>query len=130
MCFNCGKRLSQQDQPSSTMAQPQIPSTLPPLPPATGLPWSAEVIEAHRGLSSAFRTSQRALNLDESDPIQLGHHLKQAETFMTSIVEVLSIQVDNPLPPWYIKTIREAVTLIVEGLHIALSQATIACVIS
>lgn len=112
--------------PSFTLAQSQIPSILPSLPPATGLPWSAEIIEAHHGLVSAFRTSRRALNLDESDPIQLGHHLKQAETFMASIVEVLSTHADNPLPLEYIETIREAVTLLVDGLHVALSQSTIA----
>lgn len=110
------------------MAQSRIPSTLPPLPPATGLPWSAEVIRAHHGLVSAFRTSWGALNLDESDPISLGHHLKQAETFMASVVEVLSIQMDNPLPSEYIETIRGAVTLLVDGLQIALSQATLVCV--
>ena len=102
-----------------------IPSTLPPLPPTTGLPWSAEVIRAHHDLVSAFRALSGALNLDESDPISLGHHLKQAETFMTSIVEVLSVQVDNPLPPEYIEAIRGAVTSLVDGLQVALSQATL-----
>ncbi|KAF9643390.1 hypothetical protein BDM02DRAFT_3191714 [Thelephora ganbajun] len=108
----------------STLAQSEIPSTLPPLPPATVLPWSAEIIQAHCGLVSAFVTSYGALNLDESDPIWLGHHLKQAETFMTSIVDVLSIQMDNPLPPKYIETIREAVKSLVDGLKVALGQAT------
>jgi len=111
------------------MAQSRIPSALPPLPSATGLPWSAEIVEAHRGLVSAFRTSRRALNLDESDPIRLGHHLKQAETFMTSIVEVLSAHIDNPLPSEYIESIKEAVGLLVDGLQVALGQATLAFVV-
>ena len=114
---------------SSTSAQSEIPMALPPLPPAGGLPWSPEIISAHRGLVSAFRTSQRALNLNESDPIRLGHHLKQAETFMTSIIEVLSVQTDNPLPPGYIESIRQAVELLVDGLRVALDQATLMCVI-
>lgn len=107
-----------------------IPSNLPPLPPATTVPWSAEVIEAHRGLVSTFGISYRALNLDESDPIRLGHHLKQAETFMTSIVDVLGAQQVNPLPPEYIATVREAVMLLVGGLKAALGEATSALVIS
>lgn len=106
-----------------------IPSSLPPLPSATAAPWSAEVIEAHRGLASTFGISYRALNLDESDPIRLGHHLKQAETFMTSIVDVLSIQQDNPLPPEYIATIKEAVTSLVDGLRVALNEAASALVV-
>ena len=48
---------------------------------------------------------------------------------MTSIVEVLSIQMDNPLPPGYIETIREAVISLVNGLQVALSQATLVFVI-
>jgi len=112
------------------MTEPKIPSTLPPLPPPSTLPWSAEIINAHRGLVSAFETSYRALNLDESDPIRLGHHLKQAETFIASIVDVLSIQTDNPFPPEYVEVIRRAVALLVDGLRVALSQATSAFVIS
>jgi len=49
---------------------------------------------------------------------------------MASIVNILSAHVDNPLSPEYIETIREAVTLLVDGLRIALSQATLAFVIS
>ena len=108
---------------------PKISLTLPSLPPALVLPWSAEVVEAHRGLTSAFLTSQRALNLDESDPIRLGHHLKLAETFMTSIVNALNLQTDNPLPPEYIRTIGESVELLIKGLRVAYSQATLAYVI-
>ena len=56
----------------STLAnQPEILSTLPSLPPATALPWSAEIIQAQCGLVSAFGISYRALNLDESDPFAL-----------------------------------------------------------
>jgi len=111
------------------LAQSMIPSALPPLPPATRLPWSAEVIEAHRGLVSTFGTSYRALNLDESDPIRLGHHLKQADTFMASIIDVLSVQEANPLPNEYIETVRGAVTLLVDGLRVALNDATSAFVV-
>ena len=110
--------------------QLNIPSTLPPLPPATALPWSAEVVQAHRGLVSAFESSYRALNLDESDPIRLGHHLKQAETFMASIAEVLSFQTENPLPLQYTETVNSAVGELIKGLRIALNQATTASVIS
>lgn len=107
------------------MAQSKIPSTLPSLPPTAGLPWPAEIINAHSGLASAFTASWRALNLDESDPIRIGHHLKQAETFMASIVEVLSTQTSNPLPPEYTGALREAVNSLVDGLQIALGQATL-----
>ena len=113
----------------STLARTNIPSGLPPLPPATTVPWSAEVIEAHRGLVSTFGISYRALNLDESDPIRLGHHLKQAETFMASIVDVLGVQQVNPLPTTYIETIREAVISLTDGLRATLSKATSAFVI-
>jgi len=107
----------------------KIPSTLPPLPPATALPWSAEIVQAHQGLVLAFGSSYRALNLDESDPIRLGHHLKQAETFMVSIVDVFGVQTDNPLPTEFIKVIRGAVTSLVSGLQDALSQSTLAFVV-
>lgn len=112
----------------SIMAESQIPLILPELPPATCLPWSADVVEAHRGLVSAFRISRAALNLDESDPIRLGHHLQNAEVFMLSIVEVLSLQTVNPLPPEYIEAISNAITLLVDGLRVALRDATTAFV--
>jgi len=111
------------------MSQSKIPSTLPPLPPATISPWPAEIIQAHYGLISSFESSYRALNLDESDPIRLGHHLRQAETFMTSIVDALSFQTDNPLPPEYVETMKGAVASLIRGLQSALSQATAAFVI-
>lgn len=109
---------------SSDLANAGIPLALPPLPPATTLPWSAEVVQAHRGLVSAFGISYRALNLDESDAIRLGHHVKQAKTFMTSIVDVFDAQTHNPLPTDYIKTLRRAVELLIDGLQVALSRAT------
>ena len=114
---------------SSLPIKAPIPSSLPPLPVSTTLPWSAEIIQAHRGLTSSFGISYRALNLDESDPIRLGHHLKQAETFMSSIVDALSLQEQNPLPTEYIESLEEAVELLVDGLRDALSQATLALVI-
>jgi hypothetical protein len=114
----------------STPTKPKIPLMIPPLPPAADIPWTADVIQAHCGLASAFGTSYRALNLDESDPIRLGHHLKQAETFMTSIVNVFSTQTDNPLPAWYIETIGWAVESLADGLRDALSRATLMFVIS
>ena len=113
--------------PSFTMAQSQIPLALPSLPHAIDVPWSAEIVEAHNGLTSTFRTSRAALNLDESDPIRLGHHLKQAETFMVSIVEVLGHQT---LPHEYIEAISGAVSSLVLGLRQALTEATAAFVIS
>lgn len=111
----------------STTTCAEIPPTLPPLPPASTLPWSPEIVQAHRGLVSTYMTSYRALNLDESDPIRLGHHLKQGETFMTSIVDVLSTQANNPLPPEYIEEIRGAVESLTDGLRGALLQATSLC---
>ena len=107
----------------------QIPSSLPPLPASTTQPWAAEIIQAHHGLSSSFGIAYRALNLDESDPIRLGHHLKQAETFMSSIVNALALQEHNPLPTDYLESLQGAVELLVDGLKDALSQATLALVI-
>lgn len=112
----------------SPSAKRQIPSSLPPLPTPLTQPWSAEIIQAHRGLVSSFGISYRALNLDESDPIWLGHHLKQAETFMSSIVNALALQEHNPLPTVYIEALREAVELLVDGLKDVLGQATLAFV--
>ena len=114
---------------SSLPIKAQIPSSLPPLPVSTTQPWSADIIQAHRSLTSSFGISYRALNLDESDPIRLGHHLKPAETFMCSIVDALSLQEHNPLPAEYIGSLEEAVELLVDGLKDALSQATLALVI-
>lgn len=110
------------------MVQHDLPSVFPPLPPADILPWPAEVVEAHRSLSSTFLTSRRALHSDESDPVRLGHHLKQVETFMTSIVNVLGIQGNAPLPPTYVEMVKSTVDLLVDRLRIAVSHATSACV--
>jgi len=102
----------------------KIPLALPSLPLSPSAPWSAEVTGAHRGLSAAFLASRRAIDLDESDPIRLGHHIKQAETFMTSIIDVLGSQSDSPLPPSYIETIRDSTTQLISGLHAAHNRAT------
>jgi len=101
----------------------EIPPTLPPLPHAPSVPWSAGVVEAYRGLNAAFLTSRRALNLDESDPIRLGHHIKQAETFMASIIDALDSQTDNPLPPSHIREVRDSFALLIDGLRTAHDQA-------
>jgi hypothetical protein len=106
----------------------KIPSALPPLPRAPSTPWSAEVVEAHNGLTAAFLASRRALNLDESDPIRLGHHIQQAVTFMTSIVDVLGSETSNPLPPNYIAETRGSIALLIDGLRTAHSQAASAYV--
>ena len=106
----------------------KIPSTLPPLPRAPSTPWLAEVVEAHNGLTAAFLASQRALNLDESDPIRLGHHIQQAETFMTSIANVLGSETGNPLPPNYITETKSSIALLIDGLRTAHSQAASAYV--
>ena len=104
-----------------------ILSSLPELPPSTGPPWSAEVVQAHRGLHAAFRASRTALNLDESDPIRLGHHLHQAKTFMTSIIDVLARQTTNPLPPGYIRGISETTLALVDALQTAFTEASARC---
>ena len=106
-----------------------IPPELPELPPSTTLPWPAEVVQAHCELQAGFRVSQAALNLDESDPIRLGHHLQRAKTIMVPVVEVLRRKKSNPLPPTYIKGITESVFALVEGLQLALTKATAACVL-
>jgi hypothetical protein len=98
----------------------------PSLPPSNVLPWSADVVSAHQGLSSAYLASQRALKLDESDPIRLGHHLKQAETFMRSIVDALACESANPLPDEHIGIIRELVDRLAVDLRVAHKQATVA----
>jgi len=101
----------------------EIPPTLPPLPHAPSVPWSAGVVEAYRGLAAGFLASRRALDLDESDPIRLGHHIKHAETFMTSIINVLGSQADNPLPPGHIREVKDSFRLLIDGLHVAHDQA-------
>jgi hypothetical protein len=101
-----------------------IPDTLPTLPPYVGHPWPAEVVQAHRGLCTAFRASRTALNLDESDPIRLGHHLHQAKTFMVSIVDVLGRQTANPLPSGYIDEVSEATLALIDGLQMAFTEAS------
>ena len=111
---------------SSVTTEPQIPLTLPGLPYATNIPWSAEIVEAHRGLTSAFRTSQAALNLNESDPIRLRHHIKQAKTFMVSIINVPGHQTTNPFPQEYIGTLSRMVSLLLAGLQLALTESTVA----
>lgn len=49
---------------------------------------------------------------------------------MSSIINVLALHEDNPLPMDYIGGLSEAVELLVDGLKDALSQATMAFVIS
>ena len=119
-----GLILCHRSRPISMLVKPQIPPILPDLPWAAGLLWSAEVVKAHCGLSSAYNTSRAALNLDESDPIRLGHHLQHAKTFMLSIVEVLGLQTTNPLPLEYLQVLDAAVSSLVDGLRVALGEAT------
>jgi len=104
--------------------QSSIPQALPDLPSSVGTPWSAEVVQAHRGLHSAYRTSRAALNLDKSDPIRLGHHLHHATTYMVSIAEVLGLKESNPLPLAYIREIGQAIGMLVGGLREALAEST------
>lgn len=86
--------------------QPVIPNQLPDLPSPTTLPWSAEITQAYQGLQSGYRASKAAINLDESDPIRLGHHLHQAKAVMVPIVEALESHHSNPLPHAFIKGVR------------------------
>ena len=115
--------------PSMPLSHP-ILQELPDLPPSVGLPWPAEVIQAHRGLQAGFRASQAALNLDESDPIRLGHHLHQAKTAMVPVVEALRRQKSNPLPSMHIEKITMAIFTLVNKLQSALAESTAACVTS
>jgi hypothetical protein len=114
--------------PPSMPLHPLILKCLPDLPPSTGHPWSAEVVQAHRELHAGFRASRAALNLDESDPIRLGHHLHQARAIMVPVVEALRRQRSNPLPPTYIEEISEAILALVGGLQSALAESTVTCV--
>lgn len=107
-----------------------IPHTLPDLPSSVGTPWPAEVVQAHRGLHAAYRTSRAALNLDESDPIRLGHHLHHARTYMVSIAEVFGLETSTPLPSGYIREISQAITGLVGGLQAALAESTAVYVFS
>jgi hypothetical protein len=102
---------------------PAVPLALPTLPPAAGAPWSAEIVNAHQGLTSTFRISRAALNLDESDPIRLGHHLERTEVFMSSIVEVLASHTINPLPRQYIDELRSTVSTLAKELQQVLQEA-------
>ena len=79
-------------------------------------------MEAHHGLASAFKISRATLNLDESDPIQLGHHLQHTKTFMLSIIEVLGHQMTNSLLLEYIKGLHHTVSSLVDGLQSALNE--------
>ena len=105
-----------------------VPTTLPELPTSTGPPWPAEVVQAHRGLHAAFRASRTALNLDESDPIHLGHHLHQAKTFMTLIIGMLAQQTMNPLPSEYIGEIGATTLTLIDALQTAFADASARCV--
>ena len=49
---------------------------------------------------------------------------------MIPVVEVLGRQTSNPLPQNYIEGITEAVSTLVDGLQLALTESTTACVIS
>ena len=113
--------------PSMPLLYP-ILQELPGLPPSIGLPWPAEVVQAHHGLQAGFRASRAALNLDESDPIRLGHHLHQVKTAMVPVVEALGRQTSNPLPPVHIEKITEAIFALVDGLQLALVKSTAACI--
>ena len=109
------------------MPHPHIPPELPDLPPSTGLPWPAEVIQAHNGLQAGFRVSRTALNLDESNPIRLGHHLQQVKMVMVPVLEALARQTSN-LPLAYVTGVTEAVFALFEGLQSALAESTMAYV--
>lgn len=113
--------------PTMTPRSPLL-KQLPNLPSSIILPWSAEVVQAYRRLQAGYRASQTALNLDESDPIRLGHHLHQVKTVMIPVVEVLGQQSSNPLPPVFTREISEAVLELVDGLQSAFEESTAAYV--
>lgn len=89
--------------PDALKLFPELPAS-----PLTA-PWPADVLNAHSGLESSYGSARRALNLDESDPIRLRYHLTRASQFMVSMVEVLGLREESPLPTTYIELIAGAV---------------------
>jgi hypothetical protein len=98
--------------------------SLPLLPQAPiNRPWSADIINAHNELHASFDSAQRALNLDESDPIHLRYHLNQASGFMVDMVDALGLREMDPLPSSHLNSLAIAVGSLVVRLRGTLADA-------
>lgn len=108
------------------IAIPNLPDDLTPLP--THFAWPAGIIDAFQQLSTAYLSTRRALDLDESDPIRLRYYLNHASNNMVSIVKALAVHEGNPLPPEYFQSLAHSIGTLILHLREALSQAEIRCV--
>jgi len=103
------------------------PVKFPELPPRSGhAPWSAGITDGHNTLRSAYEAASRALNLDESDPIQLQHHGNQIKTTMLSTLQALAACENPPLPERYVEDtanlIRKLAGLMATALNLSLKR--------
>jgi hypothetical protein len=105
---------------------PNLPDGLTPLP--THFAWPAGIIDSFQQLSTAYLSTRRALNLDESDPILLRFYLNHASNNMVSIVKALGMHEGKPLPPEYFQSLAHSISSLILHLREALKQAEIRCV--
>ena len=109
--------------PLGKLLQDEFPD-LPSRP--RGITWPADIVDGHTTLKAVYGATSRALNLDESDPIQLQHHEKQVKTVMLSTLQALAASEQPPLPEHYIKdvvdVVRKLAGLMTAALNVSLKR--------
>jgi hypothetical protein len=100
------------------------PEHFPALPSAAAnMHWSANIVEAHRTLTSIFNSARASLNLDESDPTRVRFHLTRIVNEVYPILEAVSLQEDEPLSPDLVRSMVLAFSLLFIRLQSALENS-------
>ena len=100
------------------------PDGFPTLPSRSGhVPWSADILDGHKTLTTVFNAASRALNLDESDPIRLQHFEKQIKGVMLSTLQALAACERPPLPEDYIEGVTNSIRKLAEAMTAALNSS-------
>jgi len=74
-------------------------------------------------MKAAHKAASRALNLDESNPIRLGHYNKQIKTIMLSTLQTLAACKSPPVPECYIKDAANSIQWLAQSIAIALKSS-------
>lgn len=106
-----------------------LPHRIPPLPILPGTPCPAEIMTAYQQLQNAFTSSYVALQLDEADPMCLGHRCRHTKAFLLPLITAMANQDDFPLPLRYIQLLREIVANLMTQLEAAYCRSQQRCVI-
>ena len=105
-----------------------LPPSIPPLPTLPGTPCPAEIIIAYQQLQNAYTSSYAALQLDEADPMRLGHRCRHTKALVLPLITAMANQDDFPLPLHYVQQLKEMVVGLVAQLEAAYCRSQQRCI--